>query len=93
MISSETDFQEFVEFAHHKYRELASQAPSPAWANEIKRLAQATGEVLMSASPMLQETDLFADLRLTHERILKLMAQHVGLIDSEGSAGNRFDQW
>jgi len=92
MISTETDFQEFVEFAHHKYRDLASREPSLSWANDIKRLAQTTAEVLMSVSPLLQETDLFADLKLTYERVLKLMAQHVGLIDSESNAGNRFSE-
>jgi hypothetical protein len=92
MHSNTAEYREFVEFAASKYRALASQAPSPSWANDIKRLAQATGEVLMTASPLLQETDLFADLKLTHERILKLMAQHVGLIDGESSAGNRFEE-
>jgi hypothetical protein len=46
----------------------------------------------MTASPLLQETDLFADLKLTHERILKLMSQHMDLIDSENNAGNRFSE-
>jgi hypothetical protein len=93
MICTETDFQEFVEFSHHKYRDLASREPSLSWANEIKRLAQATGEVLMTASTLLQETELFADLKLTHGRILKLMAQHTNLIDGENSVGNRFHEW
>jgi hypothetical protein len=40
MISTETDFQEFVDSATEQYRLLASMAPSPQWANDIKRLAQ-----------------------------------------------------
>jgi hypothetical protein len=92
MHSNIAEYREFVEFAASKYRALASQAPSPQWANDIKRLAQTTGEVLMSASPLLQETDLFSDLELTHERILKLMSQHIELIDSENNAGNRFKE-
>jgi len=86
------EYREFVEFAASKYRTLASQAPFRQWANDIKRLAQTTGEVLMSASLLLQETDLFSDLELTHERILKLMSQHMKLIDSENNAGNRFEE-
>jgi hypothetical protein len=46
----------------------------------------------MTASPLLQETDLFTDLKLTHERVLKLMAKHMELIDSENNAGNRFSE-
>ena len=83
MFASETEFKEFVEFATDRFRGLSSRTPDPKWADDIKRLAQSTSEVLMSASPMLQETHLFADLRILHERILKLMSQNVGLIDSE----------
>jgi hypothetical protein len=92
MHSNIPEYREFVEFAASKYRALASQAPSPSWANDAKRLALTTGEVLMTASPLLQETDLFTDLKLTHERVLKLMAQHMELIDTENNAGNRFSE-
>ena len=91
-IDSIEAFTEFVQTASEQCCSLSRTVPSPLWANEIKRLAQATGEVLMTASPLLQETELFADLKLTHERILKLMSQHMGLIDGESSAGNRFSE-
>jgi len=93
MFASETEFKEFVEFVTDRFRVLSSRNPDPKWADDIKRLAQSTSEVLMSASPMLQETHLFADLKLTHARLLKLMAHNSQLIDSEIGAGNRFDGW
>lgn len=92
MHSNTAEYREFVEFAASKYRALASQAPSPSWANDAKRLAQATGEALMTSSFEVQDTHLFTDLKLTHERVLKLMAQHMELIDSENNAGNRFSE-
>jgi hypothetical protein len=92
MHSNTAEYREFVEYAASKYRALASQAPSPSWANDAKRLAQATGEALMTSSFEVQDTHLFTDLKLTHERVLKLMAQHMELIDSENNAGNRFSE-
>ena len=44
----------------------------------------------MTASFGVQDTHLFTDLKLVHERLLKLMAQHVKLIDQENQSGSRF---
>jgi len=33
---------------------------------------------------------LFTDLRILHDRALKLMEQHAGLVDLENRSGNRF---
>jgi hypothetical protein len=85
-----TDFEEFVQHATDKYAELSRQSPSPQWAADIRRLAQSTAEVLITASPLLQGTQLFTDMRILHDRVLKLMEQHVGLIDSENRTGSRF---
>jgi hypothetical protein len=39
---------------------------------------------------MLKGTHLFTDLRILHDKVLKLMEQHVGLIDGESSSGRQF---
>jgi hypothetical protein len=85
-----SDFREFVESATDKFANLSRVSPSPQWAADIRRLAQSTAEVLTTASPMLQGTHLFTDLRILHDRILKLMEQHVGMIDAENKSGNLF---
>ena len=85
-----TDFEKFVQHATDKFAELSKQSPSPQWAADIRRLAQSTAEVLTTASPMLQGTHLFTDLRILHDKVLKLMEQHVGGIDPENSRGSWF---
>ena len=60
--------------------------------DDAKRLAQATGEALMTASFEVQDTHLYTDLKLVHERLLKLMAQHAYLVDGESDASNRFEK-
>jgi len=92
MNSIPEDLKEFVEFATDRLRELSSRTPSPEWANDAKRLAQATGEALMTASFVVQDSHLFTDLKLTHERLLKLMAQNSHLMDGESLAGRQFDE-
>lgn len=72
-----TEFQEFVTFASERLQELSSRKPDPLWANDAKRLAQATGEALMTASFEVQDTHLFTDLKLVHARLLKLMGQAI----------------
>jgi hypothetical protein len=81
-----TDFEEFVESATDKFDALSTQSPSPQWAADIRRLAQSTAEVLTTASPMLQGMHVFTDLRILHDKVLKLMEEHVGMIDSEKNA-------
>ena len=83
-------FRDFVQTVSEKYRSLARQAPSPKWAESIKRLARDTSEVLMNASPLLQQTALFSDLKLTHERLLKLISENIAMIDSENRTGSLF---
>ena len=90
MHSIPTEFQKFVCFATERLRELSSRKPDLQWANDAKRLAQATGEVRMTASFEVQDTHLFNDLKLVHERLLELMAQNAHLIDGESSAGSCF---
>jgi len=84
------DFEKFVQQATDMFAELSKQVPSPQWAADIRRLAQSTAEVLTTASPMLQGTHLFTDLRLLHDKVLKLMEQHVGMLDSENKSGSQF---
>ena len=86
----ELDVQKFIESATDKFSELSRRSPSPQWAVDIRCLAQSTAEVLTTASTMLQGTQLYTDLRILHDRILKLMEQHVGMIDAENKSGNRF---
>jgi hypothetical protein len=88
--ASPDEFAEFVEQAAEKFAELSKQSPSPQWAADIRRLAQSTAEVLTTASPLLQSTHLFTDLRILHDKVLELMEQHVGMIDSENKSGSRF---
>jgi hypothetical protein len=38
---------------------------------------------------MLRGTHLFSDLRMLNDRMLKLIEQHVGMIDTENSVGQR----
>ena len=90
--ASRTDFEEFVKHATDKYAELSRQSPSPQWAADIRRLAQSTAVALTTASPMLQGTRLFTELRILHDRGLKLMEQYVGMIDPENASGSRFGQ-
>ena len=89
-IDSIEAFREFVQTASEQCRTLTHQAPDPKWAKSIKRLVLQTSEVLMTASPLLRETDLFAELRHNHERLLRLISQNIAVIDSEGHAGNLF---
>ena len=90
MERTSSDFQAFVESVTDKFAELSRQSPSSQWAADIRRLTQSTGEVLTTASPLLQGTHLFTDLRILHDRALKLMEQHAGLVDLENRSGNRF---
>ena len=90
MERTSSDFQAFVESVTDKFAELSRQSPSPQWAADIRRLTQSTGEVLTTASRLLQDTHLFTDLRILHDRALKLMEQHAGLVDLENRSGNRF---
>jgi hypothetical protein len=85
-----TDFEKFLQHATDKFAELSKQSPSPQWAADIRRLAQSTAEVLTTASPLLQGTHLFTDLRILHDKVLNLMEEHVGIIDSESKSGNQF---
>jgi hypothetical protein len=89
-IATPTDFEEFIQHAADKYAELSRQSPSPQWAADIRRLAQSTAEVLTTASPLLQGTHLFTDLRILHDKVLKLMEQYVRMIDSENRSGSQF---
>jgi hypothetical protein len=83
-----TDLENFVQQATDKFAELSKRSPSPQWAADIRRLAQTTGEVLITASPLLQGTHLFTDLRILHDKVLKLMKQHVELSDLVSNAGS-----
>jgi len=44
----------------------------------------------MNASPLLQQTALFSDLKLTHECLLKLISENIAMIDSENRTGSLF---
>ena len=89
-IDSLEAFREFVQSTSEQYHTLTRQAPDLKWAKSIKRLMMQISEVLVTASPLLQETAHFAELRCVHGRLLRLISQNIAMIDSEGCSVNRF---
>ena len=90
MIDSIESFREFVQSTSEQYHTLTRQAPDLKWAKSIKRLSEQTSEVLVTASPLLQNTQLFHELRILHNKILNHMKHHAGIVDSENRSGSRF---
>ena len=89
-IDSIDAFREFVQSTSEQYRTLTRQAPDLKWAKSIKRLVEQTSELLITASPLLKDTQLFHELRNLHDKILNLIEHHARIVDPENRSGSRF---